>query len=399
MAAGKRVLWIVLDSVGIGALPDAGEYGDEGAATLQNTAKAVGGLNLPNMARLGLGRIADIEGVEAVPEPVGFFGKLAEKSPGKDTTTGHWEMAGRILTQPFKLFPDGFPPQIVEPFVEATGRGVLGNRAASGTVVIEEFGVEHLRTGKWILYTSADSVFQLAAHEDKIPLERLYDACRTARDLLYEHRVGRVIARPFVGELGSFTRTYNRHDYSMKPDGATVLTVLQSIGVPVVGVGKIRDIFAGIGVDRSIPTRGNADGLEKTKELLQELERGLIFVNLVDFDMTYGHRRNPAGYAGALQEFDRELPSLLERLRADDLSLLTADHGCAPTFKAHTDHTREYVPLLAYSRAQAGAGDLHTRETSADLAATVAAMFGAEWKLAGESFLGAMGLDKNGENP
>ncbi len=392
MAADRRVLLIVLDSVGIGAMPDAGEYGDQGAATLQNTAEAVGGLSLPNMAGLGLGRIADIEGVEAVPEPAGFFGKLALKSVGKDTTTGHWEMAGRILTEPFALYPDGFPPQIVEPFIAATGRGVLGNKAASGTVIIEELGAEHLRTGKWILYTSADSVFQIAAHEHKIPLEQLYDACRTARDLLDEHRVGRVIARPFVGEPGSFTRTYNRHDYSMKPDGPTVLTVLADIGVPVIGVGKILDIFAGVGVDRSVPTHGNADGLEKTKELLQELERGLIFVNLVDFDMTYGHRRDPEGYAAALQEFDRHLPALIEGLRADDLLLLTADHGCDPTFEAHTDHTREYVPLLAYAPAQAGAGDLCTRETFADLAATVAAAFGADWKLAGESFLGSMGL-------
>jgi phosphopentomutase len=388
----RRLLWIVLDSVGIGALPDAARFGDDGAATLQHTAAAVGGLNLPQLAALGLGHIAPIEGVPAVAAPQGAFGRAAERSAGKDTTTGHWEMAGLLAGEPFAVFPDGFPPQIVEPFCRATGRGVLGNKAASGTVIIEELGAEHMRSGDWILYTSADSVFQLAAHEEVVELEELYAACRTARRQLDAHRVGRVIARPFVGRPGAFERTYNRHDFSMPPDGPTVLDALLAAGVPTVGVGKIHDIFAGVGVQRSLATRGNADGLEQTRRLIASEPRGLIFVNLVDFDMNFGHRRNPQGYADALVEFDAALPGLRAGLRDEDLLLITADHGCDPTFAGHTDHTREYVPLLAWSPVGRAGVDLGTRDTFADMAATVAAHLGADWQGPGESFLSELGL-------
>jgi phosphopentomutase len=377
----------VLDSAGVGELPDAANYGDLGASTLSHTARAVGGLKVPCLEALGLARIVELEGVESVEQPRAFFGKMAERSPGKDTTTGHWELMGLVLDQPFRVFPDGFPEQIVDKFVEMTGREVMGNKPASGTEIIEELGAEHLETGKWILYTSADSVFQLAAHEQKIPLKELYWACELARALLDEYRVGRVIARPFVGEPGSFERTYNRHDFSMPPDSPTVLVALQQASIPVFGVGKIGDIYTGVGVDRSQPTSGNLNGMEQTMELLAEEKRGLIFVNLVDFDMRFGHRRDPEGYARALEAFDLALGPLMERLDPDDLLLLTADHGCDPTFSAHTDHTREYVPVLMYCPGFEAVGNLGTRETFADLGATVAEALGAEWAGAGTSFL------------
>jgi len=382
-----RVVLIVLDSVGIGALPDADKYGDAGSATLPNIAEAVGGLSLPNMQKLGLGGIANIQGVEPAETPQGLFGKIAEKSAGKDTTTGHWEMMGLIVSEPFPVYPDGFPDEIVNPFIQATGRGILSNRPASGTQIIEQLGAEHLKTGKWILYTSADSVFQLAAHEEKIPLDELYDACKKARKLLDPFRVGRVIARPFVGEIGSFKRTYNRHDFSMVPDGPIVLTALQQASVEVIGVGKIDDIYAGVGVDRSVATSGNADGLKKIAKLLGEVKKGFIFINLVDFDMLYGHRRNPEGYAKALEAFDLALGPILEQTGKKDLVLITADHGCDPTFAAHTDHTREYIPLLIWSAAFSSGRDLGTRETFADLGATVAAALGVEWDGPGQSCL------------
>jgi phosphopentomutase len=387
---------LVIDSAGIGAMPDAADYGDAGAATLQHTAEAAGGLRLPNLERLGLGRVAPIQGVAAVPEPTGFSGKLAELSPGKDTTTGHWELMGRVLARAFSVYPQGFPPEIVAPFVERTGRGVLGNKAASGTAILEELGAEHLATGKWILYTSADSVFQLAAHEEKIPLEELYAACRLARGLLDPHRVGRVIARPFVGSPGSFQRTYHRHDFSMRPDGPTVLTALEAAGMPVVGVGKIHDIFAGDGVGRSVASEGNADGLAKTRALLGELERGLLFANYVDTDMVYGHRRDARGYARALEEIDVALAGILAALGPGDLLLITADHGCDPCFLAHTDHTREYVPLVAWSPALARGGDLGTRPGFADVGATVADWLGVAWDGAGRSILPELGLTGGG---
>jgi phosphopentomutase len=392
----RRVLVIVLDSAGIGELPDAAAYGDAGSATLPNLARAVGGLALPNLGAMGLGRIAPIEGVLAAARPDGFFGKMAERSPGKDTTTGHWELMGLVLSEPFATFPAGFPEAIVAEFVRRTGRGVLGNKAASGTAIIDELGPEHQRSGKWILYTSADSVFQVAAHEETIPLEELYQACRAAREFLDAHRGGRVTARPFVGAPGSYRRTYHRHDFSMKPTGPTVLDALRRAGVPVWGVGKIGDIFAGQGVDRSEPTEGNKNGIEKTLSLLGEMERGLLFVNLVDFDMTFGHRRDTAGYARALAEFDAALPRIRERLRPGDILLITADHGCDPTFTAHTDHTREYVPLLAW-RAGAGGGDLGVRRSFADLGATVAEALGAAWSGPGESFFAALAGGSEGK--
>jgi phosphopentomutase len=384
----RRVVWIVLDSLGVGELPDAQDFSDAGAATLQHIKEVVGDLKLKNLVRLGLGRVVDALAGGSLP--VGYWGKMAEKSLGKDTTTGHWEMSGLIQTEAFPVFPDGFPKEIVEPFVNATGRGVLGNKTASGTVILEELGAEHVGTGKWILYTSADSVFQLAAHEEVVGLDELYAACRQARKQLDAHRVGRVIARPFVGEPGSFHRTYNRHDFSLPPSGPTVLDALQKSGVPTIGVGKISDIFAGQGLDRSIGTRGNLDGIEKTMDLLNELSGGLLFVNLVDFDMLYGHRRDPRGYAEALEVFDAKLPEIMHLLHGDDVLILTADHGCDPTFSSHTDHTREYVPLLVWSKAFSNHGDLGIRETFADLAATVADAFGVAWPGPGQSFLGDM---------
>jgi phosphopentomutase len=312
---------------------------------------------------------------------------MAEQSEGKDTTSGHWELMGLVVDEPFIVFPDGFPPEIVDPFAEATGRGVLGNRPASGTEIVAKLGEEHLKTGKWILYTSADSVFQLAAHEEEVPLPELYRACETARKQLDPWRVGRVIARPFVGQPGAFTRTYNRHDYSVPPDGATVLDSLQQAGVQVTGVGKIRDIYAGAGVNRSITTEGNQDGMDRLAILLDEKTPGLVFANLIDFDMCFGHRRNPSGYAHALEEFDRGLGRLMERMTPDDLLLITADHGCDPTYTLHTDHTREYVPVIMWSPRFIAGGDLGVRDTFADLGVTVAAALGAEWSGPGRGFL------------
>ena len=378
---------MVLDSVGVGALPDADEYGDAGAATLPHAAEAAGGLSLPNLEKLGLGCIVPIAGVSPVDKPLGYHGKMAEMSKGKDTTSGHWELMGLIVEEPFSVFPDGFPLEIVDPFVQATGRGILGNKPASGTQIVEELGEEHLRTGSWILYTSADSVFQLAAHEERVPLDELYQACQTARPQLNPWRVGRVIARPFVGQPGSFHRTYNRHDYSMAPDGPIVLEALQQAGIQVTGVGKIRDIYAGVGVDNSITTEGNQDGLDRLATLLDERTTGLVFANLIDFDMRFGHRRNPSGYTHSLEEFDQGLQRLMERMTADDLLLITADHGCDPTFTAHTDHTREYVPVIMWSPRFKAGGDLGARETFADLGATVADALGAEWYGPGRSFL------------
>jgi phosphopentomutase len=383
----RRVVVVVLDSAGIGELPDAASYGDVGAATLQHTAQAVGGLTVPHLEALGLGNIAPIAGVAAVPAPQGYVGKMAEVSLGKDTTTGHWELMGLIIKNAFRTFPFGFPAELIEKFVAATGHGVLGNKTASGTAIIDELGAEHLATGKWILYTSADSVFQLAAHEEKIPLAELYKACETARELANPWRIGRVIARPFVGKPGSFFRTPHRHDYSMLPTGPTVLTALESAGIPVVGIGKIHDIYAGVGVSRSYSMRDNADGLARSLALVSELKYGLLMVNLVDFDMQFGHRRDASGYARALQEFDQALPRIMAALEQEDLLVLTADHGCDPTFTAHTDHTREYVPLVVWSPSLRTGGSLGIRACFADVGATVAAAFGVDWHGAGKSFL------------
>ncbi|KJS18506.1 MAG: phosphopentomutase [Peptococcaceae bacterium BRH_c4b] len=391
----NRVILIVLDSVGIGALPDAGAYGDTGSNTLVNTAEAVGGLKLPNLGLLGLGNIAKIKGVPPEDNPTGAYGKMAERSAGKDTTTGHWEMSGVILDQPFPVYPHGFSPEIIKTFEEKIGRKTLANKAASGTAIIEELGEEHIKTGYPIVYTSADSVFQIAAHEEIIPLEELYSMCRVARKLLSgEHAVGRVIARPFVGRPGSFKRTTNRHDFSLKPPGETILNLLHSSGCRVQAVGKIEDIFAGEGITEAVHSSGNPDGMEKTLELIRRQGGGFIFANLVDFDMLYGHRNNPEGYAGALEEFDRKLPDFIMALRDDDMLIITADHGCDPTTSS-TDHSREYVPLLVYGRLLRGGVNLGIRETFADVAATIAEIFGITTG-SGKSFLGEI-LKRDGE--
>lgn len=381
----SRVTMIVLDSVGIGALPDAEKYGDVGSNTLANCARAVNGLKLPNLAQLGLGNITEIAGVPPASSPTGAYGRMAEQSAGKDTTTGHWELAGIILKEPFPVYPEGFPPEIIEPFQAKIGRSILGNKVASGTVIIEELGKKHMETGSPIVYTSADSVFQIAAHEDVIPVEELYNMCRVARELLTgKHSVGRVIARPFTGRPGSFKRTERRHDFSRKPPQPTVLDVLKDSGLSVLSVGKIEDIFAGEGITRAVHTKGNMDGVDKTLEYMRGDERGLIFANLVDFDMVYGHRNNSRGYADALEEFDQRLPEILQLLREDEILLITADHGCDPTTDS-TDHSREYVPLLVYGKKVTSGVNLGTRQTFADVAATLADIFGLQFQI-GTSF-------------
>jgi phosphopentomutase len=384
----RRFVILVADSAGCGALPDARAYGDEGSDTIGNTSRAVGGVALPTLGKLGLGNLTPVLGVPAEPVPRGFYGKMAERSAGKDTVTGHWEMMGIVLKEALALFPNGFPPEILEPFVRETGvPGVLGNKAASGTVIIEELGEEHQRTGKPIVYTSADSVFQIAAHEETVPLETLYGWCRIARRQLDPWRVARVIARPFVGTPGKYVRTYNRKDFAIATPGVTVLEKLVAANVPVVGVGKIPDVFDRKGITEEVHTAGNADGLVKTERLLDTVDRGLVFVNLVDFDMLYGHRNDPQGYARALEELDRALPRILGKLRPGDVLAVTADHGCDPTTPG-TDHSREYVPLLVHAPGSAG-GALGTRGSFADLGATVADFFGVRADV-GASFLPAM---------
>lgn len=380
-----RVVLIVLDSVGAGALPDAAAYGDEGSNTLGNLARAVGGLALPNLGRLGLGNILPLEGVPAAGRPQGAYGRMAERAPGKDTTTGHWELAGVTLTRPFPTYPDGFPPEVIEAFRQATGYDVLGNKAASGTEIIKELGEEHVRSGKPIVYTSADSVFQIAAHEGVIPVEELYRLCQAARRILTgEHGVGRVIARPFTGDPGHFQRTAARRDFSLVPPEPTLLDRLSESGLPVTGIGKIEDIFAGRGLTQALHTHGNTEGIAETVRWLSGGE-GLVFTNLVDYDMVYGHRNDCPGYARALEEFDQAVPSLLAGLREDDLLIITADHGCDPTTPS-TDHSREYVPLLAAGPRVRGGVDLGTRETFADVGATVADWLRGPQLPAGKSF-------------
>ena len=388
-----RVLLLVLDSVGIGALPDAADYGDQGADTLGNIARHGGGLSaLKTLGDLGLGAIAPLEGLPPVSNPKGAHGKMRERSAGKDTTTGHWELAGLITAVPFATFPQGFPEELLQRFTHATGFGYLGNVAASGTEIIDRLGEEHLCTGKPIVYTSADSVFQIAAHEEIIPLPRLYEICSRSRAFLDQYRVARVIARPFIGRPGTFTRTTNRKDFSMKPGGKTVLDLLVEHGHPTCGVGKIANIFADQGIVASHHTKGNADGMATTRRiLLEDRVSSLIFVNLIDFDMLYGHRNDLPGYRAALIEFDRLLQELLTALRPEDLLLITADHGCDPTFPG-TDHTREYVPILAYSGHQAfQAVELGIRNSFADVGKTVADCFGLAAALpTGTSFLGQL---------
>jgi phosphopentomutase len=386
MNAIKRVVLIVLDSMGVGELPDAAEYGDEGSNTLANTAKAVGGLSLPHMQQLGLGNITAIEGVPPRVEPLGAYGRMAEASAGKDTTTGHWEMAGIYSPWPLPTYPNGFPKELIEEYERRIGRKTLGNYPRSGTVIIQELGEEHMRTGYPIVYTSADSVFQVAAHEEVIPIEELYRICQIAREMLVgEHAVGRVIARPFVGEPGNFTRTERRKDFSLLPPEPTLLDRLVAAGRPVMGVGKIEDIFAHRGLSQSVHSPNNMACVDQILAYMKESQRGLIFANLVDFDMLWGHRNNPQGYAGGLEAFDRRLPEIMGAMTAPDILFLTADHGNDPTTPS-TDHSREYVPLLAYgSRVRPGV-DLGTRETFADLGATVAELLGIDPLPFGTSF-------------
>src|SRR5438132_4879149 len=365
-----RACVIVLDAVGAGALPDADAYGDEGSNTLGNVARAVGGLDLPSLEALGLGNVEPLEGCPPQPGAPAVAGRLAERSKGKDTTTGHWELMGVVTPQPMPVYSHGFPHDVIDPFMHRTGRGVLGNRPASGTEIIQELGEEHQRTGKWIVYTSADSVFQVAAHEDTIPLEELYDACRTAREILTgKHAVGRVIARPFTGEPGNYVRTPNRHDFSLEPKRPNYLTLVREAGLRVYGVGKIGDIFAGCDIDESRPTKSNVEGIKQTEALLQELDAGLIFVNLVETDMLWGHRNDPVNFHRCLQDFDRRLPDLLEAMRPGDLLILTSDQGCDPTTPA-TDHSREHAMLLAYVAGRNASGQIHERDF-ADVGATV----------------------------
>jgi phosphopentomutase len=372
-----RACVIVLDAVGAGELPDAAEYGDEGSDTLGNLARAVGGLDLPNLEQLGLGNVEDLEGCPPQPRAPAMAGRLIERSKGKDTTTGHWELMGIVTPEPLPTYPHGFPFEIIEEFAHRTGRGVLGNKPASGTEIIEELGEEHQETGKWIVYTSADSVFQIAAHEETIPLEELYDACGIAREILTgKHAVGRVIARPFVGEPGSYTRTPNRHDWSLRPRQPNYLTLAREGGAVVHGVGKIGDIFAGVDIDESHPTKSNIEGIKETETLLRELEGGFVFVNLVETDMLWGHRNDPENFHRCLQDFDRRLPDLLDALRPGDLFVLTSDHGCDPTTPS-TDHSREHALLLAYVEGRNAAGQVHEGEF-ADVGATVNAWLGGK---------------------
>ena len=382
----KRVIIIVLDSTGVGELPDAAEYGDEGSNTLANTAEAVGGLSLPHMQTLGLGNITAVEGVPPCDEPLGAYGRMAEASKGKDTTTGHWEMAGIYSPRPLPTYPTGFPKELIEEYERRIGRKTLGNYPRSGTVIIQELGEKHMRTGYPIVYTSADSVFQVAAHEEVIPIEELYRICQIAREMLVgEHAVGRVIARPFIGEPGSFTRTERRRDFSLLPPEPTLLDRLVAAGHPVMGVGKIEDIFAHRGLSQSVHSPNNAACVDQTLAYMQESQRGLIFTNLVDFDMLWGHRNNPQGYAGGLEDFDRRLPEIMDAMTAQDILFLIADHGNDPTTPS-TDHSREYVPLLAYGSTVKPSVDLGTRETFADLGATVAELLGIEPLPFGTSF-------------
>ncbi len=383
----NRFIVIVLDSVGIGELPDAAAFDDIGSHTLGNMARVVGGLKTPHMEAMGLANIAILEGVLPQTKPTAAYGKMAEKSAGKDTTTGHWELTGIQLVQPFPLYPHGFPAEVMDRFEAEIGRGWLANYPASGTVILDELGEEHMRTGKVIVYTSGDSVFQIAAHEEIIPVDELYRMCRIAREILRgKHEVSRVIARPFVGTPGHFERTANRHDFSVVPPQPTVLDSLKEAGLMVYAVGKIEDIFVGQGITEAVHTQDNGDGMDKTIAAMRERrERGLIFTNLVDFDSKFGHRNNPVGYANALAEFDQRLPEFIDALTDTDVLVLTADHGNDPTTPS-TDHSREYVPILITGGPIQAGVNIGVRETFADLAATIADGLGVKPPLSGTSF-------------
>lgn len=384
----KRIFLVVMDSVGIGEAPDAERFGDKGSDTLGHIAEKMNGLNMPNMGQLGLSNIREIKGIEKAEKPLAFYTKMQEASNGKDTMTGHWEIMGLNIRTPFKVFPEGFPPELVSELESRTGRKIIGNKPASGTEILDELGEEHMKTGALIVYTSADSVLQIAAHEDIIPIEEQYKICKIARELTLDEKymVGRVIARPFLGEPGNFKRTPNRHDYALKPFDRTVMNELADSGFDVVAIGKISDIYDGEGITKALRTVSNMDGMDKLVESLDMDFTGLSFLNLVDFDALYGHRRDPIGYGKALEEYDARLPEVFEKMQEDDLLIITADHGNDPVFPG-TDHTREYVPLLVYSKKMAQGKELPISETFADIGATVADNFNVKLPNYGKSFL------------
>lgn len=385
----NRVLIIILDACGVGELPDAADYGDTGAATIPNVATMSGGLTMPNCRSLGLGNIVPIKGVPPEEKPTGCYGRMAEQSAGKDSTSGHWEIGGVILKKPFPVYPNGFPETLISEFEKRAGLKTIGNCPASGTEIIKELGAQHLKTGEIILYTSADSVLQLAAHEDKIPINRLYEICQIARDLLSansKHAVGRVIARPFIGEIDNFTRTTNRRDFSLEPPSPTFLDIMQNENIPTVAIGKVFDLFARRGFSRTVPAKNNDEVIQNVIDELKATAYGLIFANLVDFDMLWGHRNDAVSFGRGLQRFDSQLKALLEKLRENDLLIITADHGCDPTLTNSTDHTREYVPLLVYNKRIRIGCNLGTRETFSDIAQTVAEIFELDYTFPGKSF-------------
>lgn len=382
----RRIVLIVLDSVGVGELPDAADFGDEKSNTISNISKVVGGLNIPNLKRMGVGNITDILGAERISSPIASYGKCNERSIGKDTVTGHWEMAGVIIETPLQTYPNGFSKEIMSEFEQKIGRSTIGNVVASGTEIIKELGDTHVKTGFPIIYTSADSVFQIAAHEKVIPLEKLYEMCQTARDMLVGDKiVGRVIARPFIGEKGNYTRTSNRKDYALDPFGKTMLDYIKEDGQNVMAVGKIEDIFNKKGITEAIHIKNNMDGVDKTLEFMKTDKKGIIFTNLVDFDMLYGHRNDVKGYASAIEKFDTRVPEILELLGEDDILIITADHGCDPT-TASTDHSREYIPLLVYLRNNKIGTNLGTRSSFTDIGKTVLEILKIKNNLPGVSF-------------
>ncbi len=384
----KRVFLIVMDSVGIGEAPDADKYNDKGADTLGHIAEHMNGLKMPNMEKLGLSNIREIKGIAKADQPLAYYTKMQEASAGKDTMTGHWEIMGLHIDQPFRVFPDGFPDELIHELEEKTGRKIIGNKPASGTEILDELGKEHMETGALIVYTSADSVLQIAAHEEIVPIDELYKICEIAREMTLDEKymVGRVIARPFLGEPGKFTRTANRHDYALKPFGRTVMNEMEDAGFDVIAIGKISDIYDGEGVTKSLRTKSNMDGMDKMADTVKMDFTGLSFVNLVDFDALFGHRRDPQGYGEALEEFDARLPEVLDHLKEDDLLIITADHGNDPVHHG-TDHTREYVPLIVYSPRMNGGKEMPLRSTFADIGATIADNFNIEMPKYGKSFL------------
>ncbi|SEM87118.1 phosphopentomutase [Mesobacillus persicus] len=384
----KRVFLVVMDSVGIGEAPDAAEFGDIGSDTLGHIAERMNGLNMPNMGKLGLSNIREIKGVTKAEKPLAYYTKMEEASVGKDTMTGHWEIMGLNIDTPFRVFPDGFPAELISELELKTGRKIIGNKPASGTEILDELGEEHMKTGALIVYTSADSVLQIAAHEEIVPIEELYNICEIARELTLDEKymVGRVIARPFLGSPGDFKRTANRHDYALKPFGRTVMNELKDGGLDVISIGKISDIYDGEGVTQSLRTVSNMDGMDKLVETLNMDFTGLSFLNLVDFDALFGHRRDPIGYGKALEEYDARLTEVLEKLKEDDLLIITADHGNDPVHPG-TDHTREYVPLLVYSKGMTEGKELPLRKTFADIGASVAENFQVEMPKYGKSFI------------